>query len=87
MKTITIPDGTIDVLLRLLETQPPRLLQGDEVKGFLISPEQYEALMALLEDIEDLQDAATAEAEYAAGEGRPFSEYDAERRARAGVSS
>jgi hypothetical protein len=79
MKTITVPDETVDVLFRLLDTQPPSLIQGDEVKGFLISPEQYEALIELLEDIEDLQDAAIAEAEHAAGEGRPFSEYDARR--------
>jgi hypothetical protein len=76
MKTITVPDETIDVLFRLLDAQPPCLLQDNEVKGFLISSEQYEALIELLEDIEDLQDAAIAETEYAAGEGRPFSEYD-----------
>ncbi len=37
-------------------------------------------LCRLLEDIVDLRDAATAEAEYAAGQGRPFSEYDAGRK-------
>jgi hypothetical protein len=85
MKTITIPETRFDVLRRLLETRPVRLLQDDQVKGFFLPPEQYEAVIALLEDIEDLQDALQAEAEYQAGQGRPFAEYDAERKARTGV--
>ena len=85
MKTITIPETRFDVLLSLLETRPVRLLQDDQVTGFLLPPEQYEAVIELLEDIEDLQDALQAEAEYQAGQGRPFAEYDAERKARTGV--
>lgn len=85
MRTIPIPDSTVDVLFGLLDTRPPRLVEDEEVKGFLISPAQYNALIELLEDIEDLRDAAIAEAEYAAGQGRPFSEYDAARKARSGV--
>jgi hypothetical protein len=61
------------------------LVEDEEVKGFLISPGQYNALVELLEDIKDLRDAAIAEAEYAAGRGRLFSEYDAERKARGDV--
>ena len=87
MKTLTVPDTTMDVLFRLLDAEPVQLLKGDEVQGFLLSPIEYEALIELLEDIEDLRDAALAEAEYQAGEGRPFSEYDAERRARSSVRS
>ncbi len=85
MKTITIPETRFDVLRSLLETRPVRLLQDDQVKGFFLPPEQYEAVIELLEDIEDLQDALQAEAEYQAGQGRPFAEYDAERKARTGV--
>ena len=82
MKTITIPETRFEVLFEMLTAQPPRLLQDDQVKGFLLSPEQYEAVIELLEDIEDLQDALQAEAEYQAGQGRPFAKYDAERKAR-----
>ncbi len=85
MRTIPIPDNTVDVLFSLLDTRPPRLVEDEEIKGFLISPAQYNALVELLEDIEDLRDAAVAEAEYAAGQGRPFSEYNAERKARGDV--
>jgi len=63
MRTIPIPDSTVDVLFSLLDARPPRLV----------------------EDIEDLRDATIAEAEYAAGQGRPFNEYDAERKARGDV--
>ena len=87
MKTITIPEARFEALFEMLTTQPPRLLQDDQVKGFLLSPEQYEAVIELLEDIEDLQDALQAEAEYQAGQGRSFAEYDAERKARIGVRS
>jgi len=87
MRTTPIPDSTVDMLFDLLDTHPPRLVEGEEVKGFLISPAQYNALVELLEDIADLRDAAIAEAEYAAGQGRPFSEYDAERKARGNVQS
>jgi len=85
MKTITIPETRLDVLRSLLETRPAQLLHDDEVQGFLLPPEQYEAVIELLEDIEDLQDALQAEAEYQADQSRPFAEYDAERRARTGV--
>jgi len=85
MKTVTIPETRFDVLRSLLETQPVRLLQDDQVKGFLLPPEQYEAVIEFLEDIEDLQDALQAEAEYQTSQGRLFAEYDAERKARTGV--
>ena len=85
MKTIAIPETRFDILRELLEARPARLLQDDQVKGFLLPPEQYEAVIELLEDIQDLQDALQAEAEYEAGQGRPFAEYDAERKARTGV--
>lgn len=87
MKTVTIPETRLDVLRSLLETRPVRLLQEDQIKGFLLLPEQYEAVIELLEDIEDLEDALQAEAEYQAGQGRPFADYDAERKARTGVRS
>ncbi|MFQ6101048.1 MAG: hypothetical protein ACE5OS_07410 [Anaerolineae bacterium] len=86
VRTIPIPNSTIDVLFSLLDTRPPRLVEDEEVKGFLISPAQYNALIELLEDIEDLRDAAIAESEYAAGHGRPFNEYDTERKARGVVA-
>ncbi len=85
MRTIPIPDNTADTLFGLLDNHPPRLVEDETVKGFLISPAQYNALLELLEDIVDLRDAAVAEAEYTAGRGRPFSEYDAERKARSSV--
>ena len=85
MKTIPIPETRHDLLRSLLNTRPAQLLQDDQVKGFLLPPEQYEAVIELLEDIEDLQDALQAEAEYQADQGRPFAEYDAERKARTGV--
>lgn len=87
MKTVTIPETRFDLLRSLLETQPVRLLQDDQVRGFLLPPEQYEAVIEFLEDIEDLEDALQAEAEYQAGQGRPFADYDAERKARTGVRS
>ena len=87
MRTIPIPDSTVDVLFSLLDARPPRLVEDEEVKGFLISPAQFNALVGLLEDIEDLRDAAIAEAEHAAGQGRPFNEYDVERKARGDVPS
>ena len=65
--------------------EKPPLIAWGLFKGFLLSPEQYEAMIELLEDIEDLQDAFQAEVEYEAGRGRPFAEYDAERKARIGV--
>jgi len=85
MKTITIPETRFEILHSLLETRPARLLQDDQVKGFFLPPEQYEAVIELLEDIDDLQDALQAEAEYQAGQGRLFAEYDAERKVRTGV--
>ncbi len=85
MKTITIPETQFNVLRSLLDTRPARLLHDDQVKGFLLPPEQYGAVIELLEDIEDLQDALQAEAEYQAGQGRFFAEYDAERKAQTGV--
>ncbi len=85
MKTITIPETRLDILRSLLDTRPAQLLHDDQVKGFLLPPEQYEAVIELLEDIQDLQDALQAEAEYQAGQGRSFAEYDAERKARTGV--
>ena len=85
MRTIPVPDSTVDVLFSLLDTRPPCLVEDEKVKGFLISPAQYNALIELLEDIGDLRDAAIAEAEYAAGQGRSFNEYDAERKATLGV--
>ncbi len=85
MRTIPIPDNTADTLFSLLNTRPPRLMEDEEVKGVLISSAQYNALLELLEDIVDLRDAAIAEAEYAAGQGRPFGEYDAGRKARSSV--
>jgi len=60
-------------------------MEDEEVKGVLISSAQYNALLELLEDIVDLRDAAIAEAEYTAGQGQPFSEYDAGRKARGNV--
>ena len=57
MRTISIPDSTVDVLFSLLDTRPPRLVEDEEVKGFLISPAQYDALVELLDDIADLCDA------------------------------
>ena len=87
MKTVTIPETRFDLLRSLLETRPVRLLQDDQVRGFLLPPEQYEAVIEFLEDIEDLEDALQAEAEYQAGQGRPFADYDAERKARTGVRS
>ena len=85
MRTIPVPDNTADTLFGLLDTRPPPLVKDETVKGFLISPAQYSALLELLEDIVDLRDAAVAKAEYAAGQGRPFDEYNAERKARSGV--
>ncbi|MBL7064184.1 MAG: hypothetical protein ISS49_08270 [Anaerolineae bacterium] len=84
MRTIPIPDNTADMLFGLLETRPARLVEDEEVKGFLIPPIQYNALVELLEDIADLRDAAIAEAEYAVGQGRPFDAYDVERKAKGG---
>ena len=85
MKAIAIPEPRYAVLRSLLDPRPARLLQDDHAKVFFPPPEQYEAVIELLEDIEDLQDALQAEAEYQAGQGRPFAEYDAERKARVGV--
>ena len=85
MRTIPIPDNTADMLFGLLDTRPPRLMEDEKVRGFLISPAQYNALVELLEDIADLRDAAIAEAEYAVGQGRLFSEYNNERKARGNV--
>jgi hypothetical protein len=87
MRTISIPDSTMDVLFSLLDIHPPRLVEDEEVKGFLIPPAQYNALLELLEEIQDLHDAAISEAEYATGQGRPFSEYAAERKAKGSVYS
>jgi len=72
LRTIAVPDTVSDLLFHLLEAQPPRLIQDDKVQGFLLSPDQYEALIELLEDIKDLHDAARAEAEHTAGESRLF---------------
>lgn len=41
----------------------------------------------MLEDIEDYHDALLAEAEYQAGQGRSFAEYDTERKAKSDVYS
>jgi len=85
MRTIPIPDNTADTVFGLLDTRPLRLMEDEKVRGFLISPAQYNALVELLEDIADLRDAAVAEAEYAVGRGRLFSEYNDERKARNSV--
>ena len=85
MKTIPIPNSSVDVLFNLLDTRLPRLMEDEEIKGFLISPAQYNALIELLEDIQDLRDAVIAESEYVAGYSRPFDEYDIERKAKSNV--
>ncbi len=85
MKTIPIPNSAVDVLSTLLDARLPRLMEDEEIKGFLISPAQYNALIELLEDIQDLRDAAIAESEYVAGHSRPFDEYDIERKAKSNV--
>ena len=85
LRTITVPETVSALLFLLLEAHPPRLMQEDTVQGFLLSPDQYEALIELMEDIKDLHDAAQAEAEHAAGESRPFSKYHTERETRRGI--
>ncbi|HDN80255.1 MAG: hypothetical protein DRI61_14700 [Chloroflexi bacterium] len=74
---------TLDEALRLLsESGRPVLLEtiieGEPAKGVLINYEDYQKLLQRLEDLEDLQAMYEAEAEYRAGEGRPFSEIVAE---------
>ena len=46
--------------------------------SLLIDYEDYRGLPQRLEDLEDLRAMREAEAEYRAGEGRPFSEIVAE---------
>ncbi len=46
--------------------------------SLLIDYEDYRGLLQRLEDLEDLRAMREAEAEYRAGEGRPFSEIVAE---------
>ena len=85
MKTITIPATRYNVLANLFEEPPPCLLQVDQVQGFLLSVKQYETLLKMLEDIEDYHDALLAEAEYQAGQGRSFAEYDTKRKEKSDV--
>jgi len=73
----------LDDAMRLLaESERPVLLEttleGKPAKGVLIDYEAYRELLQRLEDLEDLQAMREAEAEYRAGEGRPFSEIVAE---------
>lgn len=79
-RSLSISDDVIRTLRELIKEKPPTLVQGGEIKGVLVDPKQYRILVELLEDIEDLKAAELGEAEYRAGKGRSFAEYDAERK-------
>jgi hypothetical protein len=78
--------ASLDDALRLLaESRRPILLEatveGKLSRGMLIDYEAYRELLQRLQDLEDLRAMREAEAEYRAGEGRPFSEIVAELKA------
>jgi hypothetical protein len=54
------------------------IIEGKPSRGVLVDYEVYRKLLQRLEDLEDLRAMREAEAEYRAGEGRPFSEIVAE---------
>ena len=70
---------TLEDALRLMsESRRPVLLRGETVQGVLLDLEVYYELLERLQDVEDLQAMREAEAEYRAGDGRPFSDILAE---------
>ncbi len=69
----------LDELFRLLaESDRPIYVSGENVQAILLSYEAYQDLQARLEDLEDRLAMQEAEAEYRAGNARPFEESLAE---------
>ncbi|MFN2218503.1 MAG: hypothetical protein ACK2UA_07850 [Anaerolineae bacterium] len=69
----------LDELFRLLaESDRPIYISREDAQGVLLPYEAYQDLQARLEDLEDRLAIYEAEAEYRAGEGRPFDEILAE---------
>jgi hypothetical protein len=69
----------LDGLFRLLaESDQPIYISGENAQGVLLHYQAYQTLQAHLEDLEDRLAMREAEAEYRAGDGRPFDEILAE---------
>jgi len=72
----------LDELFRLLiDTDQPIHILREGVRGVLLRQQDFQALRERLEELEDLEDLLAmreAEAEYRAGEGRPFDEIVAD---------
>ena len=63
----------LDELFRLLaESDRPIYVSGEDAQGVLLPDEAYQDLQAHLEDLEDRLAMQEAEAEYRAGDARPF---------------
>jgi len=72
-KLVTYNVHDLDELFRLLaESDQPLYLSGEDVHGVLLPYEAYQDLQAHLEDLEDRLAMQEAEAEYRAGDARPF---------------
>lgn len=71
--------ASLEEALHLMsESGHPVLLKGERVQGVLLDLEVYYELLERLRDAKDLQAMREAEAEYRAGEGRPFADILAE---------
>jgi len=69
----------LDELFHLLaESDRPIYLSGEDVQAVLLPYEAYQDLQAHLEDLEDRLAMQEVEAEYRAGNARPFEEILAE---------
>jgi len=68
--------------LEQIKEHPIVITQDGSPKAYLVDCESYDALLQRLEYLEDLRDMEEALAAYDAGEGRRFSDYDKQRRAK-----
>ena len=62
----------------LARSDQPVYISGEGVQGILLRYQAYQAMQTRLEDLEDRLAMRAAEAEYRAGEGRPFDDILAE---------
>jgi hypothetical protein len=78
-KLVTYNVHDLDELFRLLaESDRPIYVSGEDAQGVLLPYEAYQDLQAHLEDLEDRLAMQEAEAEYRAGDARPFDDILAE---------
>ena len=80
--TLTVSYKLPKNLKRLISGKPEITERKNNGEQVVLSKTLFESLVSLLEDIEDLRDAKSAEKDFLAGKGKPFQDYDRKRKAR-----